>query len=94
MTGITRGAFLTLAAALALATPPSAVFAQSAGSAAKPNTTIPEKQQTGPVDPPHDGVIKPKRDTDPDMIKKPPPQSPDETPVIPPRATPGGKEAK
>ncbi len=68
--------------------------AQSPGSAAKPNTAIPDKQQLGPVTPPSNGVITPKHDTDPAMTKKPPPQNPAETPVIPPSATPGGSEAK
>jgi len=79
---------------IALALPMTAAFAQTPGSAAKPNTTIPEKQHLGPVNPSHDGVITPKHDNDPDMTKKPPPQSPNETPVIPPSATPGGSEAK
>lgn len=49
----------------------------------------------GPVNPPatdaNGGVIKPKDDVDPDMTKKPPPQNPSETPVIPPKGTPGGQ---
>lgn len=92
MRGLKRWAFLPLGAELALA--PAVVFAQSPGAAAKPNTTIPEKQHIGPVDPPANGVIKPKSDTDPAMAKKPPPQSPAETPVIPPAETQGGQEAK
>ncbi|HLH11950.1 MAG TPA: hypothetical protein VKV77_08740 [Methylovirgula sp.] len=71
-------------------------FAQSPGSAAKPNSTIPEKQHMGPVNPPPanatGGVITPKDDTDPGMTKKPPPQNPEETPVIPPKNN--GSEAK
>jgi hypothetical protein len=66
----------------------AAALAQSPGSVAKPNTTIPEKQHMGPVDPPTtttgSGVIAPKADTDPGMTKKPPPQDPKETPVIQP----------
>jgi hypothetical protein len=69
-------------------------MAQSPGSAAKPNTTIPEKQHMGPVTPPHNGVMAPRHNIDPDMTKEPPPQSSTETPVIPPSATPGGDEAK
>jgi hypothetical protein len=83
------GAILLIAAA-----PTSTAFAQTAGSVAKPNTAIPEKQHLGPVNPPHAGVVKPTHDTDPAMTKKPPPQDPSETPVIPPSATPGGNEAK
>jgi hypothetical protein len=77
-----------MVAALALLVFTAAALAQSPGSAAKPNTTIPEKQHMGPVDPPptttSSGVITPKADTDPGMTKKPPPQDPGETPVIPP----------
>jgi hypothetical protein len=83
------GAVLLIAAA-----PLSGAFAQTAGSVAKPNTAIPEKQHLGPVNPPHAGVVTPTHDADPDMTKKPPPQDPAETPVIPPSATPGGNEAK
>ncbi|MGB7125755.1 MAG: hypothetical protein WBD42_02855 [Methylovirgula sp.] len=71
----------------------AAALAQSPGSAAKPNSTIPEKQHMGPVDPPtatSDGVITPKADTDPGMTKQPPPQDPNETPVIPPPTGTGG----
>ncbi len=82
------------AALLIVAVPMGAAFGQTPGSAAKPNTTIPDKQHLGPVNPPHAGVVKPTHDTDPDMTKKPPPQDPAETPVIPPSATPGGSEAK
>ncbi len=82
------------AALLIAAAPMGAAFGQTPGSAAKPNTTIPDKQHLGPVDPPHAGVMKPTHDTDPAMTKKPPPQDPEETPVIPPSATPGGSEAK
>lgn len=75
-------------AALAVLFLAAAALAQSPGSAAKPNTTIPEKQHMGPVDPPttttSSGVIVPKADTDPGMTKKPPPQDPKETPVIQP----------
>ncbi len=74
-------------AALAVLLLATAVLAQSPGSAAKPNTTIPEKQHMGPVDPPaatSSGVIAPKADTDPGMTKNPPPQDPNEMPVIPP----------
>lgn len=86
---------LRLGVALSIAAmSPACALAQSAGSAAKPNTTIPEKQHLGPVTPPHEGVIKPKHNTDPGMTKAPPPQNPAETPVIPPSATPGGREAK
>lgn len=69
-----------------------AAHAQSPGAADKPNTTIPEKQHMGPVDPGKatGGVIKPNSNTDPAMVKKPPPQDPGETPVIPPKGTPGG----
>jgi hypothetical protein len=81
-------------AALLIAAPMGVAFAQTPGSVAKPNTTIPDKQHLGPVNPPHAGVVKPTQDTDPDMTKKPPPQDPAETPVIPPSATPGGNEAK
>ncbi len=82
------------AAALLIAVAPmGAAFGQTP-SAAKPNTAIPEKQHLGPVNPPHAGVVKPTHDTDPDMTKKPQPQDPAETPVIPPSATPGGSEAK
>ena len=35
------------------------------------------------------GIITPS-DPDPAMVKKPPPQDPKETPVIPPKGTPGG----
>jgi hypothetical protein len=83
-----------MAAALPMTAPTSAAWAQTPGSAAKPNTTIPEKQHLGPVNPSHDGVITPKHDNDPGMTKTPPPQSPNETPVIPPSATQGGNEAK
>ncbi len=82
------------AALLIVAAPMGAAFGQTPGSAAKPSTTIPDKQHLGPVNPPHAGVVKPPHDTDPDMTKKPPPQDPAETPVIPPSATPGGSEAK
>ncbi len=82
------------AALLIVAAPMGATLGQTPGSAAKPNTTIPDKQHLGPVNPPHAGVVKPTHDTDPDMTKKPPPQDPAETPVIPPSATPGGNEAK
>jgi hypothetical protein len=74
-------------AALAVLFLAAAALAQSPGSAAKPNTTIPEKQHMGPVDPPtttRSGVIAPKVDTDPGMTKKPPPQDPKEMPVIQP----------
>jgi hypothetical protein len=66
-------------------------LAQSPGSADKPNSTIPEKQHMGPVDPGKatGGVITP-GDPDPGMAKKHPPQGPAETPVIPPKGTPGG----
>ncbi len=83
-----------LVAAFAIMAATTTVFAQSPGSVAKPNTTIPEKQHLGPVDPPHNGVVTPKQDADPAMTKQPPPQNPGETPVIPPSATPGGNEAK
>jgi hypothetical protein len=81
-----------LLAALVAVTFAAAALAQSPGSAAKPNSTIPEKQHMGPVDPPAttSGVITPKGDTDPAMAKTPPPQDPAETPVIPPKGTPGG----
>jgi hypothetical protein len=72
----------------------SAVLAQSPGLAAKPNSTIPEKQHMGPVNPPTattDGVVAPKGDTDPEMTKNPPPQDPEETPVIPPPKGAGGE---
>ncbi len=83
------------AAALLIAVAPmGAAFGQTPGSAVKPNTTIPDKQYLGPVNPPHAGVVKPTHDTDPDMTRKPPPQDPAETPVIPPSATPSGNEAK
>lgn len=83
------------AALLASGGPGFCALAQSAAPTAKPQTIIPDKQHMGPVTPPpHDGVIAPKHNTDPDMTKKPPPQNPAETPVIPPSATPGGKEAK
>lgn len=66
---------------------------QNPGSAAKPKSTIPDKLHMGPVHPPTatSGVIAPKANTDPAMVKKPPPQDPNETPVIPP---PGGAGAK
>jgi len=69
-----------------------AAMGQNPGSADKPSATIPEKQQHGPVDPGKatGGVIAPKGGTDPEMAKKPPPQDPNETPVIPPKGTPGG----
>ncbi len=82
------------AALLIAAAPMGAAFGQTPGSAAKPNTTIPDKQHLGPVDPPHAGVAKPTHDTDPAMTKNPPSQDPAETPVIPPSATPGGDESK
>jgi len=88
-----RGAVL-IAVALPLTAAMTAAWAQAPGSAAKPSTAIPEKQHRGPVAPSPDGVITPKHDNDPDMTKKPPPQSPNETPVIPPSTTPGGSEAK
>jgi hypothetical protein len=47
----------------------SAALAQSPGSAVKPNSTIPEKQHMGPVNPP--------TATDPGMTKNPPPQDPE-----------------
>jgi hypothetical protein len=80
-----------LAALLALVFA-AAALAQSPGSADKPTTTIPEKQHMGPVDPGKatGGVITPKGDTDPGMAKTPPPQDPNETPVIPPKGTQGG----
>jgi hypothetical protein len=88
-------AFSRLGAALLIVVAPmGAAFGQTPGSAAKLNTTIPDKQHLGPVNPPHAGVVKPTHDTDPDMTKKPPPQDPAEMPVIPPSATPGGNEAK
>jgi hypothetical protein len=71
----------------------AAALAQSPGSATKPNSTIPEKQHMGPVNPPtatSDGVIKPKGNMDTGMTKKPPPQNPNETPVIPPPKGTGG----
>jgi hypothetical protein len=87
--------FLRLGLALAIgAGSMTSALAQTPGSAAKPNTTIPEKQHMGPVTQPQNGVITPRHDTDPDMSKSPPPQSPAETPVIPPSSTPGGSEAK
>jgi hypothetical protein len=87
--------FSRFAAALLIAAAPmGAAFGQTPGAVAKPNTAIPDKQHLGPVDPPHSGVVKPTHDTDPAMTKKPPPQDPAETPVIPPSATPGGNEAK
>jgi hypothetical protein len=86
--------FRFAATVLIVFAPLASARAQSPGSAAKPNTTIPEKQHMGAATAPHDGVIKPKRDADPDMTKKPPPQDPAETPVIPPSATSGGNEAK
>ena len=68
-------------------------LAQSPGAADKPNSTIPEKQHMGPVNPGKTaadaGIITPS-DPDPAMVKKPPPQDPKETPVIPPKGTPGG----
>ncbi len=76
-----------IAAALFLLVITAAALAQGPGSAAKPNSTIPEKQHMGPVRPPattSGGVIAPKTDTDPGMTKRPPPQDPNETPVIPP----------
>ena len=91
---LSRSGTALMIVASTAAAPPIAAWAQSPGSAAKPNTTIPEKQHMGPVNPPRDGIITPKHDNDPDMTKKPPPQSPSETPVIPPSATPGGNEAK
>jgi hypothetical protein len=91
---LSRLGAVLMAVALPMTAPLSAARAQTPGSAAKPNTTIPEKQHLGRVDPSHSGVITPKHDNDPDMTKRPPPQSPNETPVIPPSATPGGNEAK
>ncbi len=89
-----KPAFLRFGAALLIAAAPMRVaFGQTPGSA-KPSTTIPDKQHLGPVDPPRAAMVKPARDTDPEMIKKPPPQDPAETPVIPPSTTPGGSEAK
>jgi hypothetical protein len=74
---------------------PAPALAQSPGSAAKPNTTIPEKQHMGPVHPPgvmsSSGVIVPKADTDPGITKKPPPQDPKEMPVIQPPKGAGGE---
>jgi hypothetical protein len=81
-------------AALAVLLLATVALAQSPGSAAKPSSTIPEKQHMGPVDPPaagSSGVIAPKADTDPGMTKKPPPQDPKETPVIPPPKGAGGE---
>lgn len=82
-----------MAAALFVLVFAAVALAQSPGSAAKPNSTIPEKQHMGPVNPPattSDGVITPKSNTDPGMTKQPPPQNPDETPVIPPPKGTGG----
>jgi hypothetical protein len=81
-----------MAAALFVLVFVAAALAQSPGSAAKPNSTIPEKQHLGPVNPPttSGGVITPKTDTDPGMTKRPPPQNPNETPVIPPPKGTGG----
>jgi hypothetical protein len=95
---LSRLGAVLMAVAVPMTAPMTTAWAQTPGSAAKPNTTIPEKQHLGsdlgPVNPSHDGVITPKHDNDPDMTKKPPPQSPNETPVIPPSATQGGNEAK
>jgi hypothetical protein len=72
----------------------AAALAQSPGSAAKPNSTIPEKQHMGPVDPPTStSVIAPKTNTDPGMVKNPPPQDPSETPVILPKSAGGTVDA-
>lgn len=69
----------------------AAALAQSPGTAEKPNSTIPEKQHIGPVDPPTStSVIVPKTNTDRGMVKNPPPRDPSETPVIPPPKSAGG----
>ncbi len=87
--------FSQFAAALLFASASTgAAFAQIPGSPARPATTIPDKQHLGPVGSPRSGMVKPAHDTDPEMTKRPPPQDPAETPVIPPPATPGGNEAK
>jgi hypothetical protein len=71
-------------------------MAQSApGNAAEPNSTVPEKQANPPTSPAvkgstSNGVIKPKRDVDPDMTNVPPAQGTESMPVVKPKGTPGG----